>query len=119
MADDGNEGGAARDRIRGHELAAPELIDVEVISALRRAKRIGLVDDRRALEAIDALADLPIQRMHHRPLRHRIWDLRDTVSAYDATYVAAAEALGCTLLTRDQRLHRAAGPKCAVELLTT
>ncbi len=85
---------------------------------LRRAVAAGEFDHVRALRALGRLADIPIERHSHVPLLHRIWELRDNLSPYDAAYVALAEALGVTLLTADARLGRAPGPRCAIEVLS-
>lgn len=88
---------------REHEpLHAPELIEPEALNALRRLARSGAISDRRAEEAVSDLADVRIVRYPHAPLRARVWELRHELSAYDATYLALAEALGdCVLLTGD------------------
>ena len=95
-----------------HEFAvhAPHLIDVEVISALRRLVASGQAPAPRGEEAIVDLLDLPIERYPHDILVPRVWQLRDNFSAYDAPYVALAEALAddpVPLLTADPRLARA------------
>ena len=84
---------------------------------LRRQVRGGRVDDRRAILALADLAALPLRRAPHRPLLARCWELRDNLSIYDAAYVALAEALEVILLTADQRLARATGPRCRIEVL--
>lgn len=119
VADDGRDGDAARVRLRGEQLSAPELVDLEVASVLRRQVMGGRIDARRATSALADLEALPIDRAPHRPLVERCWELRDTVSVYDAAYVALAEALGATLLTADARLGRASGPRCTIEVLST
>lgn len=116
MADDGPDGDVARSRLRGEALAAPELVDLEVSSVLRRQDRAGLLDTRRAQLAMGDLAALPLRRAPHVPLLARCWELRDNLTAYDAAYVALAEALDTTLLTGHRRLARAAGPTCSIEL---
>ena len=63
-------------------------------------------------------ADLAVERYTHPPLMARAWELRDTVSAYDAQYVALAELLDAALITADGRLARATGPRCPIELLS-
>ncbi len=88
---------------------APHLLDVEVASALRRFASRGDIPGARATAAIVHLAALPIERHDHEPLLARIWQLRHTHTAYDATYVALAEALQATLLTRDGRLASSHG----------
>ena len=88
------------------ELAAPELLDAVVLAVLRRAARAGRVSARRAGEAIGDLRDWTIERLSHRPLLERAWALRGHVSAYDALYVAAAQARDGALLTADGPLAR-------------
>lgn len=117
LADDGTDGEVARTRLRHETLAAPELIDLEVASVLRRQDRAGLLGTRRANLALTDLAALPMQRAPHGPLLPRCWDLRHNLTTYDAAYVALAEALGATLLTGDRRLAHATGPTCTIELL--
>jgi len=119
LADDGLDGDVARTRLRGETLAAPELVDLEVASVLRRQNRAGLLDDRRAQLALTDLAALPMHRASHVALLPRCWGLRDNLTTYDAPYVALAEVLDAVLLTGDRRLAQAAGPTCTIELLTT
>jgi len=118
LADDGPDGGQARARLRGERLAAPELIDLEVTSVLRRQAAANAVDDRRAAMALADLAALPLQRACHRALLARCWELRQNLTIYDAAYVALAETLRADLLTGDRRLARAPGPRCRIEVLT-
>ena len=117
LADDGPDGDRARDRLRGEVLTAPELIDLEVASVLRRVAATGRLQERRADLALSDLLDLTLRRAGHRPLLRRCWELRHTVTSYDAAYVALAEALDVTLVTADARLSRAPGITCAVEVL--
>ncbi len=117
LGDDGPDGDRARARLRGERLSAPELVDLEVASVLRRQVRGGEVDIRRAGLALADLAALPLRRAPHGPLLARCWELRDNLTVYDASYVALAEALDVTLLTGDGRLARAPGPRCRVETL--
>ena len=119
LADDGPDGDAARTRLRGETLAAPELVDLEVASVLRRQNRAGMLDDRRAELAIIDLGALPMVRASHLALLRRCWELRENVTTYDAAYVALAEALDAMLLTGDRRLAHAAEPTCTIELLRT
>ena len=116
LADDGPDGDRARVRLRGEELAAPELLDVEVASVLRRQARLGVVSPRRAKLALADLAAAPVARAPHQPLLRRCWELRDNLTIYDATYVALAEALGVDFLTGDVRLANAAGTRCRIEV---
>jgi predicted nucleic acid-binding protein len=118
LADDGDDGDAARARLRGEELAAPELLDLEVASVLRRRWRSGAIDARRAELALTDLTDLPIRRAPHLPLLARAWQLHENLTLYDAAYVSLAEALDAVLLTGDQRLARATGPTCRIEVLS-
>lgn len=117
LADDDVDGDLARKRLRGESLAAPELIDLEVASTLRRALRAGRLDQRRSDQAMVDLATMPVRRASHLRLLPRVWELRDNLTAYDAAYVALAEALNVTLLTADAALSRAAGIRCEVEVL--
>ena len=98
------------------ELAAPHLVDAEVLGVVRRAHLRGELDRTAAQQAIDDLESWPATRVDHRPLLDRAWQLRDSLSAPDALYVALAEALDATLLTLDRRLPRANGPRCQVDI---
>jgi predicted nucleic acid-binding protein len=118
LADDGGDGDRARERLRGEELAAPELIDLEVLSTLRRAVRAKRLDEDRSLEALADLAALPLRRVPHLPLLGRVWELRDNLRAYDASYVALAEALETVLVTADGRIERASGINCEIAVLS-
>ena len=105
-------------RLRGEQLVAPELVDLEVLSTLRRAVRGGRLDERRSGQALDDLAALPLRRVPHLPLLARAWELRDNLTAYDAAYVALAESLRALLLTADDGIEKASGVRCDVEVLT-
>lgn len=94
---------------------APHLIDIEVAQVLRRQVLHGLVEDTRARRALDGWRDLDVERYAHEPLLDRVWQLRHNVSAYDAVYVALAEALSVSLVTGDGKLARAPGPQARVE----
>lgn len=117
LADDGADGDRARSRLLGERLVAPSLIDLEVLSVVRRATRVGRLDDRRARHALDDLAAIPLRRAPHLPLMRRAWELRDNLTAYDAAYVALAEALGADLLTADARLVGVPGVHCDVVVI--
>ena len=111
---------AQRLREHGFDLHAPHLLDVEVLSALRRVVAAGDASPARTGEAVADLLDLPIERYAHDGLTTRIWALRENFSAYDATYIALAEAIaedGAPLLTADARLARAAGSHTGVRVL--
>lgn len=98
-------------------LHGPHLLDVEVVSALRRLVRDGSLDDDEAQAAIGGLMALDLQRHSHEALLERAWALRAHVTTYDAVYVALAEALEATLLTCDSKLARAPGTRMRVELI--
>lgn len=117
LADDGPDGDTARARLRGQSLAAPELVDLETTSVIRRQMLAGHLDARRARLALTDLVELPLRRAAHRPLLARCWDLKQNVTVYDAAYVALAELLDVVLLTADIRLASASGPRCQFELL--
>lgn len=117
LADDEADGDAARARLRGERLVAPELVDLEVVSILRRQVGSGEVLPRRAELALADLLEMPLERAQHRGLLLRCWELRDNVTIYDAAYVALAEIFGALLLTGDGHLARASGPRCAIEVL--
>ncbi len=117
LADDGPDGDSARARLRGQSLVAPELIDLETTSAIRRQMRAGQLDARRAELALTDLLELPLRRAPHRPLLARCWELRENLTVYDAAYVALAELLDVALLTADARLTRAPGLRCRLDLL--
>jgi predicted nucleic acid-binding protein len=107
-------------REHGFDLHAPHLLDVEVLSALRRVVVAGDASPGRAEAAVADLVDLPIERYGHYELIPRIWELRDNFSTYDAAYVALAEAIvddGAPLLTADARLARAADAHTAVRVV--
>ena len=110
---------AVEDRLfTPHEtLHAPHLLDVEVAQVIRRYAANGEIDSARGRLALEDLADLPLRRYPHDFLLPRIWELRNNLTAYDAAYVALAEALGAPLLTRDRRLAAAAGHRAQIELV--
>lgn len=101
----------------GETLHAPHLLDVEVVQVLRRYARSGALDPARGMEALEDLTDLPLTRYPHDLFLPRIWELRYNVTAYDAVYVALAEALEAPLLTRDRALASAGGHRARIELV--
>lgn len=117
LADDGPDGRTARTRLAGESLTAPELVDLETASVLRRLVRARLLTLARAQSALLDLTELPMQRAAHRALLRRCWQLRDNLTIYDAAYVALAELLDVPLVTADARLADAPGIRCAVEQL--
>ena len=98
------------------DLAAPHLLDVEVLHALRRLVLGHRLGEDRAADARDDLAALAITRYQHTLVADRVWELRHGLTAYDATFVALAELLGAPLVTCDARLARASGHRATVEL---
>ena len=117
LLDDGPDGDHLRARLRSEDLAAPSLIDLEVVSVWRRLAQGGQLDARRVALALDDLRALPLQRADHGALLMRCWELQENLTVDDASYVALAEALQATLLTGDRRLARAPGPTCPIEVV--
>ncbi len=98
------------------DLVAPDLVDVETVSVLRRRWRAGDLTAPRFRVAIANLGDLAITRHPTLPFMRRAYELRTNVTPYDAANVGLAEALGCALLTADARLAAAPGPRCEVQV---
>jgi predicted nucleic acid-binding protein len=96
---------------------APHLLDLEVAQVVRRYWRAGDITPARGEQAIRDLGDLPLVRHSHEPLLARIWQLRNNVTAYDAAYIALAEALDAPLVTLDGALSRVPGVRISVEVL--
>lgn len=97
--------------------AAPHVIDVEVMGVIRAQYLRGRLDGTAAGQARADLRDWPGERVGHRLLLERAWELRDSIRGWDAFYVALAEAFDATLLTMDERLARAHGPRCRIEIV--
>jgi len=117
LADDNSDGEAARAGLRGQTLAAPELIDLEIASVWRRQVMAGQLEARRADLALADLLALPLQRIAHRQLLIRCWELRHNLTPYDAAYVALAELLDVVLVTGDRRLSRSPNVRCRVQVI--
>ena len=98
-------------------LHAPHLIDLEIAQVLRRHALRGWVTSDHCGRVLEALAAFPLTRYPHDDLLPRVWELRANLTAYDAAYVALAEALDAPLLTRDRRMAAASGHRAAVELI--
>jgi len=96
---------------------APDLLDVEVVQVFRRLARTAVVSDGRAADSIALLERLPVDRRPALPLLPRMWALRQNLTAYDAAYVALAEALDCALLTCDARIRDAPGHVAEVRVV--
>lgn len=101
----------------GTLLHAPQLLDLEVVSAIRRFVRLGEISVETGGHAVAWLDVFPLDRHGHARLIPRIWGLRDIMSAYDGSYVALAEILEAPLVTRDARLARVEGHAAVVELV--
>jgi predicted nucleic acid-binding protein len=111
--------GAARVRERLEMVEyvhVPHLFDVEVLHALRRHSLRGVLSEEQSRPILTLLRGMKAVRYPHAPLAPRIWELRDNLTAYDAAYVALAEALDAPLVTMDGRLARSPGIRAAVEL---
>ena len=104
----------SRRYLTDRELHAPQLIGVEMLSWLRRLSLRGNLVPAQAQRLLAQYETLPIQRYPHEPFLWRAWQLRDTITAYDAQYVVLAEALGAPLITRDRKLATAAAAFCDV-----
>jgi predicted nucleic acid-binding protein len=117
LVDSGRVGQAGLERLPSEPLAAPHLMPVEVASVLRRAELSGDISAEEAELAHVHLLDLPVALFPYEPFARRVWDLRRSVTPYDAWHVALAEELDATLVTLDVRLARAHGPSCRIETL--
>jgi predicted nucleic acid-binding protein len=103
---------------RDELLHVPHLLDLEILQAVRRLTLAGEIPATRGEMALIALLDLQLIRHEHAPFMGRIWQLRTSMTAYDAVYVALAEGLSTVLLTCDSKLARAHGHHADIELLT-
>ena len=112
LVDAGGVGVWATSLLASQPLAAPHLMPVEVTNVLRRAARAGNISDDVASLAHGDFLQLRVELFPYEPFAERVWDLRENLTAYDAWYVALAEALGIPLATLDERLARAHGPTC-------
>lgn len=104
-------------RLARDELHAPHFVDLEVVQVLRRLERAGRLHPDQALDALHDFEDLALVRYPHEPLLDRIWALRQNLTAYDAVYIALAEALEVPLVTVDAKLAAAPGTTASIELL--
>jgi predicted nucleic acid-binding protein len=98
------------------DMVAPDVVNPEVLSILRRGERRGTLTPQRAVEALDDLMDAPVRRFSTLPLMAEAWTLRANVTAADACYVVLARILRCPLVTADRKLSRA--PDLGVPMLT-
>jgi predicted nucleic acid-binding protein len=102
---------------RGVSLHAPAVLDLEVTHAIRRLCAIHQTSEDRGARAITDLGALAVRRYPHTPLLERIWQLRANLTAYDAAYIALAEALRAPLVTRDRRLAQTRGHRARIDLV--
>ena len=109
--------GPARHALAEEQIHVPHLIDAEVANALRRGVAASRIEPSDAWTALDRWRRLGMSRYAAFHLFDRVWELRENLSAYDASYVALAESLGCALLSADARLGRAPGLRCAVTVV--
>lgn len=116
LVDAGTHGTWAEQIVANGALHAPELVHVEATNTLRRLERAKRISTPEANAAHEDLMQLDVELFSFDPFSDRIWQLRHSVTSYDAWYVALAEALGLPLATLDKRLCKASGPKC--EFLT-
>ncbi len=118
LGDDGEDGLTARQALRTADgITAPDLVDVETVAVLRKRWLRGTLSTQRFEAAVEDLEQLDFERVPTLRLLRRAFELRSNVTAYDATYVALAEALRCELLTGDGRLAVATGPQCVIRVL--
>lgn len=118
VGDDHTDGERARAELRSAGgVSAPDLVDVETVAVLRKRWLARTISARRFSSAIEDLEALAIDRYPSLRFMRRAYELRDNVTAYDATYIALAEILGCELLTADRRLASAPGARCAIRLV--
>jgi predicted nucleic acid-binding protein len=104
-------------RLRGERLTAPELLDLEVASVIRKALLSGALTRRRAGSALADLVELDLERISHRRMLPRIWVLHQNLTRYYPAYVTLPETIDATLVTADRRLALAPGPRCTIEYL--
>ncbi len=114
LLDDGD----ARRRLATERLAAPHLVDAEVLHTVGHQVRRGVIEAADAARAVRSWQRLGVQRFPVVGMLDRVWELRHNVTAYDATYVALAEELDCPLLTADARLANAGGPRCTFTVVS-
>ena len=114
LVDAGPAGDWVASTVRKGWLAAPELAMFETANVLRRQQLAGRLERVEATLAHQDLVSLPLQLWPYLPLADRAWELRESVTAYDAPYIALAELLGAAMITLDHKLQRASGPTCTI-----
>ena len=105
-------GSTSRNLYAQHDLVAPDLLLYEVTSVLRKLVLLDVVTERSGRAALRDLGLVRLEAVPHGDIAQRMWDLRDSLSAYDAAYVAVAELFDVPLLTFDDRIRRSPGPSC-------
>jgi predicted nucleic acid-binding protein len=115
LLDSGANGRWATARLTGAELFAPTLLPYECANIVRRHELGGAISADQAAQAHADLLDLPVDLWPYELLANRAWELRKTLSSYDAAYVALAEALAANLVTLDRRIARSPGLRCIVD----
>jgi predicted nucleic acid-binding protein len=116
LVDTGADGRWAESELVTGALAAPHLLPVEVANILRRAVRAGAIAEEVGALAHDDLLALNIELFPYEPVATRVWELRNTLTSYDAWYVALSEQLNAPLATLDRKLSRAPGTRCKFRL---
>ena len=111
------QSGPARELLGAEQIHAPHLVDIEIASVLRRGARDGTWSAARGARTLTTWSRLGVTRYGTHTLLPRIWQLRDNLTAYDAAYVALAEALDCALVTADGRIARASGARCPITVV--
>lgn len=114
LLDGGDRGRWASAALRTEELHAPQLVEYEVVAVIRKWVLLGKASPAKGEQALVELSRLPMRRYPATPFARRIWGLRASISVYDASYVALAEALSCPLVTTDERLARAHGHEAEI-----
>ena len=112
LVDSGPNGTWAEKVVESGALYGPELVRVESTNILRRLERAKEITAPEANAAYEDLTQLDIELLPFEPFGNRVWELRHTVTSYDAWYVAVAESLKLPLATLDERLAASSGPKC-------
>ncbi len=116
LLDGGPVGHWVADTLSGARLLAPSLVVFETSNIIRRHELAGLVSADLAIQAHADLLDLAIELWPYQPLAARVWELRNNLSAYDASYVALAELTQTELITLDARIAKAPGLRCTIRL---
>ena len=117
LVEPGDRNDRVASRLAGLSWCAPALLPFEVANVLRRQASTGILAAGQAELALDGFGMLPIELWPWDAVAARVWQLRGSMTAYDAAYVALAELLACPLVTGDARLARAPGARCVVDVV--